>query len=313
MQIKLPFISFMKYRRQGMWFSLALTIACLVLIMVRGFNFGLEFTGGATIELEYPQTADLSSIRNAVERVYPEASVIQYGSSQEVQIRFPEKEGVSTDAMMQELVSTLQAKDPGVKLLSQSKIGGQYKEELIEKGLTALILASIGMVIYLGIRFEWKFAFGAVLAQLHDVIVTAGLFALTQWTFDLTVLAAILAVLGYSVNDTVVVYDRCRENFRKMHDKTPTQVIDISINQTLARTLVTSLTTMLAVVSLLLFGGATLFGFAAAMIFGIVFGTYSSIFVASAIVDSMGVKHENLLPRAKTPLQRAGFPRRQFS
>lgn len=299
MQIKLPFISFMKYRRQGMWFSLALTIACLVLIMVRGFNFGLEFTGGATIELEYPQTADLSSIRNAVERVYPEASVIQYGSSQEVQIRFPEKEGVSTDAMMQELVSTLQAKDPGVKLLSQSKIGGQYKEELIEKGLTALILASIGMVIYLGIRFEWKFAFGAVLAQLHDVIVTAGLFALTQWTFDLTVLAAILAVLGYSVNDTVVVYDRCRENFRKMHDKTPTQVIDISINQTLARTLVTSLTTMLAVVSLLLFGGATLFGFAAAMIFGIVFGTYSSIFVASAIVDSMGVKHEDLLPRAK--------------
>ena len=299
MQIKLPFISFMKYRRQGMWFSLALTIACLVLIMVRGFNFGLEFTGGATIELEYPQTADLSSIRNAVERVYPEASVIQYGSSQEVQIRFPEKEGVSTDAMMQELVSTLQAKDPGVKLLSQSKIGGQYKEELIEKGLTALILASIGMVIYLGIRFEWKFAFGAVLAQLHDVIVTAGLFALTQWTFNLTVLAAILAVLGYSVNDTVVVYDRCRENFRKMHDKTPTQVIDISINQTLARTLVTSLTTMLAVVSLLLFGGATLFGFAAAMIFGIVFGTYSSIFVASAIVDSMGVKHEDLLPRAK--------------
>ena len=171
--------------------------------------------------------------------------------------------------------------------------------KLIEKGLTALILASIGMVIYLGIRFEWKFAFGAVLAQLHDVIVTAGLFALTQWTFDLTVLAAILAVLGYSVNDTVVVYDRCRENFRKMHDKTPTQVIDISINQTLARTLVTSLTTMLAVVSLLLFGGATLFGFAAAMIFGIVFGTYSSIFVASAIVDSMGVKHEDLLPRAK--------------
>ncbi|MDO4776119.1 MAG: protein translocase subunit SecF [Cardiobacteriaceae bacterium] len=299
MQIKLPFIPFMKYRRQGMWFSLALTVACLVLIFVRGFNFGLEFTGGATIELEYPQAADLASIRAEVERVYPEASVIQYGSSQEVQIRFAEKEGVSTDVMMQELVSSLQAKDAGVKLLSQSKIGGQYKEELIEKGLTALILASIGMVIYLGIRFEWKFAFGAVLAQLHDVIVTAGLFALTQWTFDLTVLAAILAVLGYSVNDTVVVYDRIRENFRKMHDKTPTQVIDISINQTLARTLVTSLTTMLAVVSLLVFGSATLFGFAAAMIFGIVFGTYSSIFVASAIVDSMGVKHEDLLPRAK--------------
>ncbi|MDO5090630.1 MAG: protein translocase subunit SecF [Cardiobacteriaceae bacterium] len=299
MQIKLPFIPFMKYRRQGMWFSLCLTVACLILIVVRGFNFGLEFTGGATIELEYPQAADIAAIRGKVEAVYPEASVIQYGSSREVQIRFAEKEGVSTDAMMQELVATLQADAPEAKLLSQSKIGGQYKEELIEKGLTAFVLASLGMVIYLGIRFEWKFAFGAVLAQLHDVIVTAGLFALTQWTFDLTVLAALLAVLGYSVNDTVVVYDRIRENFRKLHDKTPTEVIDISINQTLARTLVTSLTTMLAVVSLVVFGGATLFGFAAAMIFGIVFGTYSSIFVASALVDAMGVKHEDLLPRAK--------------
>ena len=299
MQIKLPFIPFMKYRRGGMWFSLTLTFACLVLIAVRGFNFGLEFTGGATIELEYPQAADLTAIRAQVESVYPEASVIQYGSSREVQIRFAEKEGVSTDEMMGKLVDTLQASTPEVKLIGQSKIGGQYKTELIEKGTTALVLASLGMVIYLGLRFEWKFAIGAVLAQLHDVIVTAGLFALTQWTFDLTVLAAILAVLGYSVNDTVVVYDRIRENFRKMSEKTPREVIDISINQTLARTLVTSLTTMLAVIALLFFGGATLFGFAAAMIFGIIFGTYSSIFVASALVDRMGVKHEDLLPRAK--------------
>lgn len=299
MQIKLPFIPFMTYRRQGMWFSLLLTVSCLVLIAVRGFNFGLEFTGGATIELEYPQAAQLPQIRTTVEAIHPEASVIQYGSSREVQVRFAEKEGVSTDAMMGEIVSALKAETPDVKLLSQSKIGGQYKTELIEKGTTALVLASLGMVIYLGLRFEWKFALGAVLAQLHDVIVTAGLFALTQWTFDLTVLAAILAVLGYSVNDTVVVYDRIRENFRKMPEKTPTQVIDISINQTLSRTLVTSLTTMMAVVALLFFGGSSLFGFAAAMIFGIIFGTYSSIFVASALVDSMGVKHADLLPRAK--------------
>lgn len=299
MQIKLPFIPFMQYRRQGMWLSLVLTVSCLVLIAVRGFNFGLEFTGGATIELEYPQAAQVPEIRAAVEKIHPEASVIQYGSSREVQIRFAEKEGVSTDQMMGDIVSALKAATPDVKLLSQSKIGGQYKSELIEKGTTALVLASLGMMIYLGLRFEWKFALGAVLAQLHDVIVTAGLFALTQWTFDLTVLAAILAVLGYSVNDTVVVYDRIRENFRKMPEKKPTNIIDISINQTLSRTLVTSLTTMMAVVALLFFGGSSLFGFAAAMIFGIVFGTYSSIFVASALVDAMGVKHEDLLPRAK--------------
>lgn len=299
MQIKLPFIPFMQYRRQGMWLSLVLTVSCLVLIAVRGFNFGLEFTGGATIELEYPQAAQVPEIRATVEKIHPEASVIQYGSSREVQIRFAEKEGVSTDQMMGDIVSALKAATPDVKLLSQSKIGGQYKSELIEKGTTALVLASLGMMIYLGLRFEWKFALGAVLAQLHDVIVTAGLFALTQWTFDLTVLAAILAVLGYSVNDTVVVYDRIRENFRKMPEKKPTNIIDISINQTLSRTLVTSLTTMMAVVALLFFGGSSLFGFAAAMIFGIVFGTYSSIFVASALVDAMGVKHEDLLPRAK--------------
>ena len=299
MQIKLPFIHFMKYSRQGMLFSLVLTLACLVLIFVRGFNFGLEFTGGATIELQYPQTAELAQIRAKVESIHPEASVIQYGSSREVQVRFPEKAGISTDEMMVEIVSSLKADTPDVKLLGQSKIGGQYKTELIEKGITAVVLASLGMVIYLGLRFEWKFAFGAVLAQLHDVIVTTALFSLTHWTFDLTVLAAILAVLGYSVNDTVVVYDRIRENFRKMPEKTPRDIIDISINQTLARTLVTSLTTMLAVIALLFFGGSTLFGFAAAMIFGIIFGTYSSIFVASALVDKMGVKHEDLLPRAK--------------
>lgn len=299
MQIKLPFIPFMKYGRAGLFFSLALTISCLVLIVVRGFNFGLEFSGGATIELQYPQAADIAAIRDTVETIHPEAGVIQYGSAQEVQIRFAEKEGISTDDMMEQIVSALRADNSGIKLLGQSKISGQYKTELIEKGTTALVLASLGMMIYLGLRFEWKFALGAVVSQLHDVIVTAALFALTQWTFDLTVLAAILAVLGYSVNDTVVVYDRIRENFRKMPEKSPREIIDISINQTLARTLVTSLTTMLAVVALLFFGGATLFGFAAAMIFGIIFGTYSSIFVASALVEKMGVRHEDLLPRAK--------------
>ncbi|MBV7433415.1 protein translocase subunit SecF [Cardiobacteriaceae bacterium TAE3-ERU3] len=299
MKFNLPFIPFMKYGRKGLLFSAILTTACIILILVRGFNFGLEFTGGATIELQYPNTANIPEIRRMVDEIHPDATVVQYGSSRDVQIRFAEKEGISSDDTMGEIVSTLRAQEPEIKLLGQAKIGGQYKAELIEKGITAFIFASIGMIVYLSLRFEWKFAVGAVVAQIHDVIVTAGLFALTQWTFDLTVLAALLAVLGYSVNDTVVVYDRIRENFLKLGNETPRHIIDISVNQTLARTIVTGLTTLLAVLALLIFGGETLFGFAAALIFGVVFGTYSSIFVASSLVDTLGVRHEDLLPKQK--------------
>ncbi|UJF24673.1 protein translocase subunit SecF [Suttonella sp. R2A3] len=289
----------MNHANKGLWFSLALTTTCVVLIFLRGFNFGLEFTGGATIELNYPQVANIAEIRQTVDQIHPDASVVQYGSSRDVQIRFAEKEGISSDDMMGDIVAELRSAEPEVRLVGQSKIGGQYKTELIEKGITAFIFATIGMILYLSLRFEWKFAVGAVLAQVHDVIVTAGLFALTQWTFDLTVLAALLAVLGYSVNDTVVVYDRIRENFRNHGNETPRSLIDLSINQTLARTVVTGLTTLLAVVALLIFGGETLFGFSAAMIFGVVFGTYSSIFVASSLVDRLGVKHVDLLPKEK--------------
>lgn len=299
MKFNLPFIPFMNYSRKGLLFSAMLTTACIILIVVRGFNFGLEFTGGATIELQYPNTANIPEIRRMVDEIHPDATVVQYGSSHDVQIRFAEKEGISSDDTMGEIISTLRAQEPSIQLLGQSKIGGQYKAELIEKGITAFIFASIGMIVYLSLRFEWKFAVGAVVAQIHDVVVTAGLFALTQWTFDLTVLAALLAVLGYSVNDTVVVYDRIRENFLRLGNETPRHIIDISVNQTLARTIVTGLTTLLAVLALLFFGGETLFGFAAALIFGVVFGTYSSIFVASSLVDTLGVGHEDLLPKQK--------------
>ena len=302
MQIKLPYIHFMNYSRQGLWFSTVLTIAAVLLIIVRGFNFGLEFTGGATIEMQYAQAADIGHVRSVVEKIVPDAGVVQYGSSRDVQIRFAEQEGANIDQTMSEMVSALQADAPDAKLTGQSKVGGQYKEELVSKGLLAIGLACIGMIIYLGLRFEWKFSLGAVLAQLHDVIITAGVFSLMGWTFDLNVLAALLAILGYSVNDTVVVYDRIRENFRKLPAVTPKDVIDTSINQTLARTMVTSFTTLLSVIALALFGGTILAGFSIAMIIGIVFGTYSSIFVASAIVDHMGVKHEDLMPRAQKPI-----------
>lgn len=302
MILRFPKVSPMKHAKTGMWFSLILTISALLLMFVRGFNFGLELTGGATIEVQYPQAANITQVREIVQKIHPEASVIQYGSSQDIQVRFGEVAGKDTEVLMREMVSALQAETPELKLLGQSKIGGQYKEELIEKGIAALLLSSLGMVIYLGLRFEWKFAFGAILSQLHDVIIVAALFSLTQWTFDLTILAALLAVLGYSVNDTVVVYDRIRENFVRYPSMNPKDVLDLSINQTLARTIVTSLTTLLAVLSLAIFGGSTLFGFAIAMIVGILFGTYSSIFVASAAVYLMDVKHADLLPRAKVQL-----------
>ena len=302
MQIKLPYIPFMNYARHGLWFSLILTIAAIALIATRGFNFGLEFTGGATIEVQYPQTADVSHIRSVAANVVNDAGVVQYGSSRDIQIRFAEKEGSNIDDTMSQMVKAIQADNPDAKITGQSKVGGQYKEELVSKGLLAIGLACIGMIIYLGLRFEWKFALGAVLAQLHDVIITAGIFSLMQWQFDLNVLAALLAILGYSVNDTVVVYDRIRENFRKLPAITPKDIIDTSINQTLARTMVTSLTTLLSVIALFLFGGTILSGFSTAMMIGIIFGTCSSIFVASALVYKMGVRHEDLMPRSKRPI-----------
>lgn len=302
MKFTVPHFHYMRYSRLGLIFSLCLTSACILLMIFRGFNFGLEFTGGATMELRFANHVNISAVRQEVTQIDPDATVIQYGSAQDVQVRFAEKAGTNTDTLLQTILSGVQKTYPQVQLMSQSKIGGEYRAELVEKGLTALVLSSLAMILYLSIRFQWRFALGAVIAQLHDVIIVAGLFSLMQWTFDLNVLAALLAVLGYSVNDTVVVFDRIRENFRKMPAEKPGEVIDYSITQTMARTLVTSFTTALAVLALLVFGGETLFGFATAMLVGIVFGTYSSIFVASALAYKLGIKQEDLLPKTKKQL-----------
>lgn len=299
MHLRLPYFHFMRHSKGGLIFSLILSLSALLLITLRGFNFGLELTGGATIELHYAQTADIQRIRDLIQPIHPDASVIQYGSSQDVQIRFTEREGMNTDDLMRSMTEALRADNQDFILAGQAKIGGQYREELVEKGIAALLLSSLGMVIYLSLRFEWKFAVGAVLAQLHDVLVTAAFFSLMQWTFDLTVLAALLAVLGYSVNDTVVVYDRIRENFRLMPNDAPETVIDSAINQTLARTSITSITTLLAVLTLAIFGGATLFSFAIAMMIGVLFGTYSSIFVAGSLVYALGVSARDLMPKTR--------------
>lgn len=300
MMFRVPYCRFMNLSKSGLIFSIIFSAFCLGLILFRGFNFGLEFTGGSTIEIQYPNPVKIEDIREIVKTIHPRASVLQYGSSRDIQIRFAELKNISSGELNKSIITALKKHQPKLILLGQSRIDGQYKSELVEKGILALFFSSLGIMIYLSLRFEWKFALGAVLAQLHDILATAALFSLTQWTFDLTVLAGLLAVLGYSVNDTVVVFDRIRENFiNQSIDKPTNEVIDQSINQTLVRTLVTSLTTLLAVVTLLFFGGETLFGFAAALIFGIFFGTYSSIFVASSIVYRMGVSATDLLPKSK--------------
>ena len=300
MHIHIPYFDYMKFSRRGLYFSAALIVISFFLMLFKGFNLGLEFTGGATIELQFAQTADIPKIRETVDKFHPNASVVQYGSSRDVQITFGELKDKDTDALLSEMVAGLKKAYPDAVLMGQSKIGGQYREELIEKGITALVLSCLGMVLYLGLRFEWKFALGAVLADIHDIVVVAAVFSLMGWTFDLNVLAALLAILGYSVNDTVVLYDRIRENMRLMSNKkTVQEIINHSIQQTMTRTVITSLTTMLAVIALLIWGGTTLFGFSIAMFLGILIGTYSSIFVATSLVKEMDLKHEDLLPKKR--------------
>lgn len=302
MRIRVPHFNYMRYAKVGMCFSLMLTIACIALIVFKGFNFGLEFTGGATMELRFKEAVSVNQLREQVAKVSDHATVIQYGSSHDIQISFPEENGKDSDTLMQEMFSSIKAQHPDVSLQGQSKVGGQYKTELIENGVVALLLSCLGMVIYLAFRFEWKFAIGAVLAQLHDVIITAAIFSLMGWTFDLNVLAALLAVLGYSVNDTVVLYDRIRENMVKSPANPIAEIIDASITQTMMRTVITGLTTMLAVIALLFCGGETLFGFSAAMIVGIIVGTYSSIFVATSIAYGLRIQTQDFMPKQRQQL-----------
>ena len=257
-------------------------------------NWGLDFTGGTLVEIHYSATADLNAIRSTLEtQGYAGSSVMSFGSDQDVLIRLPQ--GYS-DAEGTALLSLLQETFVGdVELRRMEFVGPQVGDELREQGGLAMLLA-IGLVtLYVAFRFQLKFALGAVAALLHDVIITLGFFSLTGMEFNLTVLAAILAVVGYSINDTIVVFDRIRENFRKLRRAGPVEVVDISISETLARTLVTSGTTLMVVLALAIFGGEMIFGFAVALIVGILIGTYSSIYVASAWTLMMGVTKEDLM------------------
>ncbi|MBL8198983.1 MAG: protein translocase subunit SecF [Chromatiales bacterium] len=290
---------FMGRRRIAGIFSAILMIGSLVLLIpgVRGLNFGIDFTGGVLLELGYQGPANLPDIRERLAGSgFGDAQVQNFGTASDVMIRILPREGLDNKVVSGQILAVLKAGDPTVELRRTEFVGPQVGEELTEQGALAMLFAMIMIAAYIMLRYQWKFALGAILATLHDPIVTLGFFALTGLTFDLSVLAAMLAIVGYSVNDTIVVFDRIRENFRKIRRGEPEQIMNISINETLSRTMMTSFLTMLMVIAMLFFGGETLRGFASALTIGIVIGTYSSIFVASALALALKATAADLMP-----------------
>ncbi|WP_432728401.1 protein translocase subunit SecF [Variovorax sp. W6] len=260
----------------------------------RGLHLSVEFTGGTVMEVAYNQSADVGKVREIVGTLgYTEVQVQSFGKS--VQIRLPVKKGVTSAQQSAEVMTALKAAEPSVELRSNEFVGPQVGDELTTNGLKALAMVVVGIMIYLAFRFEWKFALATVLANLHDVVIILGFFAFFQWEFSLAVLAAVLAVLGYSVNESVVIFDRIRENFRRYRKMSTTEIIDNAITSTISRTIITHGSTQLVVLSMFFFGGPTLHYFALALTIGICFGIYSSAFVAAAIAMWLGVKREDLV------------------
>lgn len=277
-----------------------LTVAVLA-IAIRGLAFGVDFTGGYTIEMGYEQAPDLNAIRSALaEAELPDSVVQTFGTSTDVLIRMAPIEGANSAEISDEVLRVLaQAAESEVSMRRVEFVGPQVGEELREKGGIAILTALFGIIIYIWFRFEKKFSVGSVLALVHDVVITVGFFALFQIEFDLTILAAILAVIGYSLNDTIVVFDRIRENFRVIRTGTPAEIMNTSISQTLSRTVITSGTTLLVLLSLFFLGGKIIHGFSLALLVGVLIGTYSSIFVASLAVLRLGITKEDLMPVEK--------------
>ena len=266
----------------------------------RGLHLSVEFTGGTLMEVSYSQPADLQKVRGTVATLgFSEVQVQNFGSARDVMIRLPAQKGVSSAQQSDKVLTALKANDPDVTLRRTEFVGPQVGDELAEDGLKALAFVVLGIMIYLAIRFEWKFAVSAIIANLHDVIIILGFFAFFQWEFSLAVLAAVLAVLGYSVNESVVIFDRIRENYRRYRKMNTVEIIDNAITSTISRTIITHGSTQIMVLSMLLFGGETLHYFAMALTIGICFGIYSSVFVAAAIAMWLGLQREDLIKPIK--------------
>lgn len=296
-------IDFLSERPRNLWFviSVLLVLIALAGLFWRGLNFGIDFTGGALIEVDYPSSIELNQVREDLAKAgYADASVQYFGTSNTVLIRLKAStQTTDTQRLTASILQALQTRAPQVKLHRAELVGPQVGQDLANQGGVATLLAVIGILIYIAFRFEFRFGFGAVVALLHDVLITVGILAWFQVTFDLSALAAVLTVLGYSVNDTIVIFDRIRENFASMRRATPMEVMNASINQTLSRTIITHGVTLLSVLALLFLGGEVIRPFSIAMTVGIVFGTYSSIYIASALALIMGVSRENLITATK--------------
>ncbi|MDH5433649.1 MAG: protein translocase subunit SecF [Gammaproteobacteria bacterium] len=295
-------IDFFKYRLVATIFSGCLILASIFMIATKGINWGLDFTGGTLVQVSYSEEANINEIRDLLASSGYEKVVVQnFGTSRDIIIRLaPDKNpdaGKEADKIGNEILVLLQeSSSTKVELQRTEFVGSSVGDELTQQGGLAILVALIFILIYVSLRFEWKFALGSVAALAHDVLITIGFFALIQMEFDLTVLAAVLAVIGYSLNDTIVVFDRIRENFLRLRKQEPVEVINLSINQTLARTIMTSFTTLEVLIALFILGGASIHGFATALLTGVIVGTYSSIYVASNVTLALGVSKEDLMP-----------------
>jgi len=293
-------IPFMSYARVTTLISLVTFILAVAALGFKGLNLGVDFTGGTVMEITYPQPAEVPKIRDTLEKMgLKDAAVQTFGTSHDVLIRLPAKPELSSAKLSEQVFQALAASDASVKLQRVEFVGPQVGQELYENGALALLVVCFGIMAYLAVRFEWRFAVAAIIANMHDIVIILGFFAFFQWDFSLTVLAAVLAILGYSVNESVVVFDRTRENFRKMRKASVPEVIDNAITRTMSRTIITHFSTQLMVLAMLFFGGEALHYFALALTIGILFGIYSSVLVASPIVLWLGVSREQFLKPEK--------------
>ncbi len=299
-------IPFMRHALVFNIISVVTFVLAVFFLVTRGLHLSVEFTGGTVMEVAYSQPAQIEKVRASVSKLgYQDVLVQNFGSSRDVMIRLPLKQGVTSAEQSDKVMAELKAASPDVTLRRVEFVGPQVGQELVTNGLKALAFVIGGIILYLAIRFEWKYAVSAIIANLHDVIIILGFFAFFQWEFSLAVLAAVLAVLGYSVNESVVIFDRIRETFRRYRKLTATQVIDHAITSTISRTIITHGSTQLMVLSMLVFGGETLHYFAVALTIGILFGIYSSVFVAAAIAMWLGIKREDLI---KNPVRKDNDP-----
>lgn len=293
----IPFMSWGKYTTT---ISLLTFILSVFFLVTKGLNLGVDFTGGTVMEVGYAQPADINRVRDTLVKLgMPDVSVQNFGTSRDVLIRLPARSDMSSAMLSETVIAALRQADETAEVRRVEFVGPQVGKELVENGALALLVVSLGIIAYLAFRFEWKFGVSGIIANLHDVVIILGFFAFFQWEFSLTVLAAILAILGYSVNESVVVFDRIRENFRKMRKASVSQVIDNAITRTMSRTIITHGSTQMVVISMLVFGGEALHYFALALTIGILFGIYSSVLVASPLLMLLGVSREDIVKPEK--------------